>query len=367
MTGTGRVGVGVIGAGVISGQYLENLTAFPDLDVLFVADIDLERAKSQAEAFGVPGSGTVDELLAHPGIEIVVNLTIPVAHVEVALRALAAGKNVWTEKPFALDRESGRALLAESARTGLRVATAPDTFLGAGLQTAKRLIAEGAVGTPLTASAVFQASGPEAWHPNPDFLYAAGAGPLFDMGPYYVTALVQNLGPVKRVSAVASRSLDTRVIATGPRAGEEFPVAVPTHVSALFEFEGGASAQGIFSFQSSIRRTSVEIAGSTGTIVFPDPNTFGGDSLIWRDRADEPEIHPAVGSTASRGTGIVELARAIRADVPERATGEQAFHVLDVLVSITEAASTGDWVDVVSTVAPSPALPESWDPAQATL
>ncbi|MEP6478544.1 MAG: Gfo/Idh/MocA family oxidoreductase [Rhodoglobus sp.] len=367
MTGTGRVGVGVIGAGVISTQYLENLTTFADIEVLFVADIDLERAGAQAERFGVPGHGTVDELLAHPGIEIVVNLTIPAAHVEVALRALAAGKNVWSEKPFALDRESGRALLAESARTGLRVATAPDTFLGAGLQTGKRLIAEGSVGAPLTASAVFQASGPEAWHPNPDFLYAEGAGPLFDMGPYYLTALVQNFGAVKRVSAVASRSLDTRVIATGPRAGEEFPVAVPTQVSALLEFESGASAEATFSFQSSIRRTSLEISGSTGTVVFPDPNTFDGDVLVWRDRAEQAEVHPAVGPTIGRGIGIVELARAIRADLPERATGEQAYHVLDVMVSITEAASTGDWVDVVSTVAPSPALPESWDPAQATL
>jgi predicted dehydrogenase len=361
------VGVGVIGAGNISTQYLDNLTAFPDVVVLFVADIDVARAKAQAEAYGIPGSGTTDELLAHPDIEIVVNLTIPAAHVEVAMRALAAGKNVWTEKPIALDRESGRALLEEAAARGLRVATAPDTFLGAGLQAGKRLIDEGRIGAPLTALTLFQAAGPESWHPNPDFLYAVGAGPLFDMGPYYVTALVQNLGPVRRVAATASTSRQTRVIGSGPRAGEEFAVEVPTHVSALVEFESGASAQCVFSFQSSLPRQGfVEIAGETGTVVFPDPNNFEGDLLVWSDGSEQPET---ISTTAlgGRGTGVVELARAIRAGVPERASGEQAFHVLDVLVSIAEAAQTGSFVEVESTVSLADALPADWDPRQATL
>ena len=218
MTGAGRVGVGVIGAGVISTQYLDNLTTFPDVEVLFIADLDVSRAREQADKYGIAGSGTTAELLAHPDIEIVVNLTIPAAHVAVALEALEAGKNVWTEKPIALDRESGALLLAEAQRLGLRVATAPDTFLGAGLQTASRMIADGRIGAPLTALALFQVPGPESWHPNPDFLYAAGAGPLFDMGPYYLTTLVQNLGPVSRVAATASTSRASRVIGSGPRA-----------------------------------------------------------------------------------------------------------------------------------------------------
>lgn len=367
MTGAGRVGVGVIGAGVISGQYLDNLTTFPDVEVLFVADLDLDRARTQAEKYGIPGSGTTEQLLAHDGIEIVVNLTIPAVHVEVALQALAAGKNVWTEKPIALDRESGAALLSEADARSLRVATAPDTFLGAGLQAAKRLIDEGGIGAPLTALALFQASGPEAWHPAPDFLYAKGAGPLFDMGPYYLTALVQNLGPVARVSATASTSRTTRVIGSGPRAGEEFPVEVPTHVSALLEFEGGASAQAVFSFQSSLRRAGfVEIAGTSGTVVLPDPNTFGGDVLVWRDGAEEAETLTTV-SDIGRGTGVVDLARAIRAGVPERASGEQAYHVLDVMVSIIEAAELGEWVEVQSTTQLAEALPDGWDPREATL
>jgi predicted dehydrogenase len=364
---TSPVGVGVIGAGVISTQYLDNLTTFPDVEVLFIADIDAERAAAQAAKYGVPATGTTEELLAHPGIEIVVNLTVPAAHVDVAMRALAAGKNVWTEKPIALDRQSGRRLLDDAAARGLRVATAPDTFLGAGLQTGKRLIESGRIGVPLTALTLFQASGPESWHPNPDFLYAVGAGPLFDMGPYYVTALVQNLGPVKRVAATASTARHTRVIGSGPRAGEEFAVQVPTHVSALVEFEGGTSAQCVFSFQSSLPRTGfVEIAGTEGTLVFPDPNQFEGDLLLWGDGAAEPETVPTK-ALGGRGTGVVELARAIRGGVAERASGEQAFHVLDVLVSIAEAAESGEFVTVESTVDLAVSLPDGWDPREATL
>jgi len=366
VTGTGPVGVGLIGAGNISSQYLDNLANFPDVNVLFIADIDVERAAAQAAIYGVPGSGTVEELLADQRIEIVINLTIPAAHVEVALRALAAGKNVWTEKPIALDRESGAALLADAASRGLRVATAPDTFLGQALQTSKRLIEDGRIGTPLTALVLFQAGGPESWHPNPDFLFAEGAGPLFDMGPYYLTALVQNLGPVKRVAASASKSRETRVIATGPRAGQEFAVEVPTHLGALLEFESGASAQCTFSFQSTVRRTVLEIAGTHGTLQFADPNNFEGDIVLSEEGQLAPETITTV-SIGGRGTGVVELARAIRADVAERASGQQAFHVLDVMASISEASASGEFVDVRSTVAAASALPEGWDPREQTL
>jgi predicted dehydrogenase len=361
----GRVGVGVIGAGVISNQYLENLTSFPDLDVRFVADIDLERAAAQAEKFGVPGSGTVEQLLADDAIEIVVNLTIPKVHVEVALQALDAGKHVWSEKPFALDRASGQKLLETAHAKGLRVATAPDTFLGAGIQSARRLIENGDIGAPLTALTLMQSPGPESWHPNPDFLFQEGAGPLFDIGPYYLTALVQLFGPVARVSASASRARETRVIGSGPRAGEEFAVTVPTHVSALYEFESGQTAQSVFSFDSKLGRTQFEVAGLDGTVVVPDPNTFEGDLLV--HGADGVESLPSTGATEGRGIGVVELARAIRAGVPERASGEQAYHVLDIMVSTIEAGESRTPVDVRSTVEVAPALPEDWDPRAATL
>ncbi|MFF2050141.1 Gfo/Idh/MocA family protein [Leifsonia sp. NPDC058194] len=361
----GSVGVGVIGAGVISTQYLENLTTFPDLEVRFVADIDQERARAQAEKFGVPGFGTVEELLADDGIEIVVNLTIPKVHVEVALQALAAGKHVWSEKPFALERTSGQELLEAAHARGLRVATAPDTFLGAGIQSARRLLESGRIGAPLTALTLMQSPGPESWHPNPDFLFQEGAGPLFDIGPYYLTALVQLFGPVARVTAVASKSRETRVIGSGPRAGEEFAVTVPTHVSALYQFESGQTAQAIFSFDSKLGRTLFEVAGVDGTLVVPDPNTFEGELLI--HGADGEESVASTGSTSTRGTGVVELARAIRAGVPERASGEQAFHVLDVMVATIEAGTSGVPVEIESTVQVAPALPEDWDPRAATL
>ena len=206
------VGVGVIGAGVISDTYLENLTGFPDLRVLFVADLVPERAAEQAAKHGIPGSGTVNELLDRPDIEIVVNLTVPAAHVEVGLAALDAGKHVWAEKPLAMDRESARKLLDRAKERGLRVASAPDTVLGAGLQTARRAIDEGRIGEPRSALALFQTPGPESWHPAPEFLFEAGGGPLLDMGPYYLTELVQLLGPVRRVTGAGERVRETRVI-----------------------------------------------------------------------------------------------------------------------------------------------------------
>ncbi|MFK4482637.1 Gfo/Idh/MocA family oxidoreductase [Curtobacterium sp. MCJR17_020] len=367
-TRTGRVGVGVIGAGVISDQYLSNLTVFPDVEVRFIADIDLPRAAAQAEKWGVAGSGTVEELLADDDIEIVVNLTIPAAHVEVALQVLAAGKHVWGEKPYALDRESATELRDAARAAGKTVSVAPDTFLGAGLQTALRTIRDGRIGKPLNGLTLFQSPGPESWHPSPEFLFAYGAGPLFDIGPYYITTLVQTFGPVKKVTATASKSRATRTIGSGPKAGTVFPVDVPTNHSALIEFEDGGSAQSVFSFESDRGRTGVvEIAGETGTVVFPDPNNFDGDTELYALGAEEPETIPAVGSTYSRGTGVVDLARSLRAGDENRVPGALAFHVLDVMVSIAEAAERGEAVLVESTVSPSQTLPEGWDPAEQTL
>ena len=368
----GPMNIGVIGAGVISQQYLENLTRAADVRVVMVADLDTDRAAARAAEYGVPASGTVAELLARDDIEIVVNLTIPAAHVPVALDALAAGKHVWSEKPFALDLASGQALLDEAHRAGLRVACAPDTVLGAGIQTGRRLIEAGVIGEPLTALTLFQVSGPETWHPSPEFLYARGGGPLFDMGPYYLSTLVQLLGPAARVVARGSQARASRVIGAGPRAGTVFPVEVPTHVAALIDFESGTTAQSTFSFQSSRPRVGVvEIAGTEGTLSLPDPNMFEGELRIWRDgmfEESDAEVVPAVRSTFSRGAGVVELARAIRAGRPERASGEFAFHVLDLMVSLQQSAETdGAAIEIASSVTVPPALPEDWDPTASTL
>ncbi|UFU07012.1 Gfo/Idh/MocA family protein [Ruania halotolerans] len=362
-----KVGVGVIGAGVISSQYLKNLTAFSDLEVLFIADLDVDRARAQAAEFGVPGHGTVAELLAVDDVEIVVNLTIPAVHAEVGQLIIAAGKHQWSEKPLALDRTSARGLLDSAAAAGLRVACAPDTILGAGFQTTLRQIRSGRIGTPLNALVLFQAPGPESWHPSPEFLFDVGGGPLFDIGPYYLTALVHLLGPITRVSATHSTARPVRTIGSGPKAGTEFGVHVPTHHSALIEFESGAAAQAVFSFESDIRRTLLEVTGSAGAFVVPDPNTFEGSTVFWSPGAKDAEEIAAVGATTTRGTGVLELARAIRSGEPERASGEIAFHVLDVMISITEAAASGASVDVTSTVTVPAALAETWDPTAATL
>jgi predicted dehydrogenase len=364
----GPVGVGVIGAGFISKQYLDNLTSFPDVKVLAIGDIFPEAAKARAGEYGIPVHGGVDTVIGHPEVEIVVNLTVPAAHVEVGTLAVEAGKHVWSEKPFSLDRESGKALLKAADAAGVRLGCAPDTFLGAGLQTAFRMIQHGDIGTPLTALTLMQSPGPESWHPNPAFLFQEGAGPLFDIGPYYLTTLVQVFGSIKRVAALGSRSRDIRVIGSGPKAGEEFSVTVPTHVSAMAEFEGATSSQSVFSFDSALKRAGfVEIAGTEATIALPDPNMFDGDIRICRLGEEEWTTVPSVGSTASRGAGVLEMARAIREGRPHRAQGELAFHVLDAMVAIAESIETRSFVDVESTALAAPALPEDWDPTAPTL
>lgn len=367
-TKTGPVGVGIIGAGVISKQYLNNLTSFPDINVVAIGDLFEEAAAARAAQYGIATHGGADAVLAHPDIEIVINLTIPAAHVEVATQAINAGKHVWSEKPFSLDRESGQSLLKVADAAGLRLGCAPDTFLGAGLQTARRMIERGDIGTPLTALTLMQSPGPESWHPNPAFLFQDGAGPLFDIGPYYLTTLVQTFGSIRRVAAFGSKSRETRVIGSGPKAGEEFAVTVPTHVSSILEFDGGESAQSIFSFDSPFKRAGfVEITGSDATIALPDPNNFDGDIRICSLGSDDWTTVPSVGSTASRGAGVLEMARAIREDRPHRAQGELAFHILDTMAAISESIDTRAFVQVESSVSPVPGLPEDWDPTAATL
>jgi predicted dehydrogenase len=367
--------VGVIGAGMISTQYLDNLTTFPDVRVVRIGDLDVDRAAAQATAYGVPTSGTGDDVLADPDVELVVNLTIPAVHAEVSQAAVAGGKHVWSEKPIALDRQSARHLLDAATAAGARVGVAPDTVLGPAVQTARQAVERGDIGVPLSAQTAMQYSGPDIFHPNPDFLFAQGAGPLHDMGPYYMTALVNLFGPVASVAAMGSTSRPTRLVQVGDRAGTSFAVEVPTHVVALASFASGAISQSVFSFDSPLtRRGLVEITGTEGTLVVPDPNYFDGQVRITRapmyERLeDEPVWEPVatVGVSAGRGLGVLDMARAIRGKHPHIATGEVGYHILDVLISIEEAITGAGTVTIDSTVAEIPLVPADRDPHAATL
>jgi predicted dehydrogenase len=361
------VGIGVIGAGTISDTYLENLTKFADTEVLAIGDIVPEAAQEKADKYRVPAAGDVATVLNEPGVEIVVNLTIPAAHGEVASQAIAAGKHVWNEKPLTLDRFSGQSLLNDAEAAGLLVGCAPDTFLGPGLQTACQLIEQGMIGTPLTGLALLQLPGPESWHPNPAFLYAAGAGPLFDLGPYYLTALVQVFGSISSVAALGSKARDRRVIGSGPKAGEEFDVAVPSHVSALVQFESGQSAQAIFSFDSALPRTLLEINGTDATMLLPDPNYFDGQIAIRRRDGEDWETVASTTAVAFRGTGVLDMARALRDGRPHRAQGLLAYHVLDTMIAVAESVESRAFVDVASAVDKPSLLPDDWDPMKRTV
>ena len=375
MTRTGPVGVGFIGTGMISNTYLENLSRFPDLDVIILGDLNVDAAKSRAEQHGVAQWGTVDDVLQHPEVEVVVNLTIPAVHAEVASKAIAAGKHVWTEKPISVDRQSGQNLLAQAERAGLLVGVAPDTVLGPGMQTARRSIARGDIGEPLSAQTVIQYVGPDIFHPNPEFLFSPGAGPLFDIGPYYLTALVQLFGSVRSVAAVGSTGRATRTVQAGDRAGTVFDVAVPTHVSAIAKFVDGGISQSVFSFDSPLTRMGyVEVTGTEGTMIIPDPNMFTGDVKITRAPtvatiADDPqwETVPITGVYAERGLGVLDLARAARKGGTPLASGQLGFHVLDTLVAIDEAITQERVVEVDSKVDRVPLVADDFDPFAATL
>jgi predicted dehydrogenase len=362
-TGREPFGVAVIGCGNISNQYLKNLAAFPDVQVLFCADIDTDRAKAQAAAYDVPAAGTVQQALDHPGVRLVVNLTIPAAHAEVASAAIAAGKHVWNEKPLAPDVAAGRALLEAARAAGVRVGCAPDTVLGAGIQSARRLIASGVIGTPISALVLMQGPGPESWHPDPEFLFARGAGPLFDIGPYYLSLLATLFGPATAVAAIGRKARDTRVIGSGPRAGTEFSVEVSTYISALAEYAGRQAASLLFSWDSPLSRWGfVEITGTEATLAVPDPNQFDGDLRVRKAGDNEWTVIGSQGAAAGRGTGVVDMVRAIARGEPHRASGEMALHVLEMMTAIERSASTAAFEPVESVFDVPDALAAEWDP-----
>ena len=357
-----KVRVGVVGCGAISGIYLQNMTSvFSEiLQVACCADLDPARAQGQAEEFPGVKAVSTDQMLADPDVQIVVNLTIPNAHADVAVAAVRAGKSVYNEKPLTITRQQARELLAAAKAKNVLVGCAPDTFLGAGYQTCRQLIDEGRIGKPLAASACFVCRGHERWHPSPEFYYKKGGGPMFDMGPYYLTALVSLLGPAARVAGLTAMSFPTRTITSQPLAGKVIDVEVPTHIAGLVEFQSGAIATVVTSFDvwnSQVPR--MELHGSEGSLVMPDPNTFGGPILLRGPGAQEWQEIPLTHGYAenSRGLGVADMARAILTGRTVRAGGELAYHVLDLMHAFHDAARQRKTVELESTCAQPAPLP----------
>lgn len=358
--------VGVVGVGTISKAYLDVLTRRPGVDVVAAADLDSSRAKAVAEKYDGIRAMTPDELYDDAEVEAVLNLTIPVAHASVALAAIGAGKHVYGEKPLAVTRQEARPVLEAAAQAGLRVGCAPDTVLGTGTQTARALLDRGDIGVPTAATAFFVSPGPEPWHPDPAFYYQPGGGPLLDMGPYYLSSLITLLGPVTRVSGRVSRAYEQRTVGSGPKQGTTFPVEVDTHVSGVLEHTSGVLTTIVTSFDVwAAKLPRIEVYGTEGTLSVPDPNTFGGDVEVFTPSSREWAVAKVAGgyANAGRGYGLADMARAIRQGGPHRASGDLAFHVLDIMESLLESGAQGGTpVDVESTVERPDPVPEGATP-----
>lgn len=346
-----KVKTGVIGCGTISDIYLENAKRFRSLDVVMCADILPERAEAKARQHGIRAHGRPEALLARDDIELVLNLTVPKAHAAVGIEALEAGKSVYNEKPLAISRRDARTMIALAEKMGTRIGCAPDTFLGSALQTARGALDGGLIGRPVAATAFMMTRGVEEWHPNPAFYYEKGGGPLFDMGPYYLTALIHLLGPVRSVSAEAAASFGERVIASPPLAGQTISVETPTHIAGSLLFASGVVASLIMSFDVWAHGLPhIEIHGSEGSMALPDPNVFGGEVSVYSAarRTWKPVKPTHKYSENSRGIGAADLAYALRSGREHRANERLAYHVLDVMHSLLDAAEKGRRVKVKS-------------------
>jgi predicted dehydrogenase len=347
-----KLGIGIVGLGNISAAYLKASKDFPILDIRAVADMNPAAAKARADEFGLKAVG-VDELFADPSIDIILNLTIPKAHVEVGLRAIEAGKHVYSEKPLGIEFSEGQKLVAAAKAKGLRVGSAPDTFLGGSHQTARRIVDDGMLGQMVGGTAYFMCPGHERWHPNPAFYYEVGGGPMLDMGPYYITDFVNLLGPVAKVSGMGSMLRDTRTITSKERNGEIIPVHVPTHVSGMLMFVSGAVVQITMSFDvAAHKHVPLEIYGTDGSLVVPDPNFFGGQIEMLKKGGEwqnvDTEMPYANGNY--RSIGLADMAHAIASSGPHRASGDLALHVLEVMEAFEKSSRSGSVIEITTPV-----------------
>ncbi|MCC7145697.1 MAG: Gfo/Idh/MocA family oxidoreductase [Phycisphaeraceae bacterium] len=339
-----KVKIGIIGCGNISGNYIQNYRKFEILELAACADLDLSRAQALAEKSGSGAKAcSVEELLADKSIQIVVNLTVPQAHTQVALQAIAAGKHVYSEKPLALTREEGKQILAAAKRKKVRVGCAPDTFLGAGIQTCRKLIDDGAIGQIVAGTAFMLCAGHESWHPAPEFYYKLGGGPMFDMGPYYLTALLNLIGPMQRISGFSRITRPQRTITSQPLNGKVIDVETPDHVAGTIEFAGGAIVNVAMSFAvHGNPHPPITLFGTKGALAVPDPNGFDGAVRVryagTKEWQDVPFTHP---TGYGRSFGVADMAHAIVGKRPHRASGEQAFAVLDAMQGFLDASDKG--------------------------
>jgi predicted dehydrogenase len=354
----GGVNVGIVGCGVISKHYAANASAFDAFELVACADVIPEAAEELAAAHDLTALA-VEDMLADPAVEVVVNLTPSSEHAAVTRSALAAGKHVYTEKPLGLEVREATALLDEAERRGLRIGCAPDIFLGGAYQAARELIDDGAIGEPLAVSAAMLLGGADAWHPSPEQFFQDGAGPLLDMGPYYISAIVALLGPIRRVAGFASARRAERRIMVGPRAGEEFPVQTPTHTSATMELDDGITANLAASFDATDRYVcDFFVHGTGGDLSLPDPNAFEGPLRIRRGRGSWKNIRYASrGACEARGIGLADMAEAIEEEREHRATGQLGLHVVDVARSILRSADRGRAIAIKTNVPRPAALP----------
>ena len=338
--------VGVVGCGIIAARYVQDAPAFDGWRPVACADLDTASAETFADEHGLQQLG-VDELIASPDVDLVLNLTPPRAHAPLVQAALAAGKHVYTEKPLAATAAEARDLVAEAQQRGLRLGCAPDTFLGAAYETGRRLIQEGAIGEPLGAAATMLVGGPDGWHPNAEMFYRAGGGPLLDIAPYYLTALVSLLGPIASVAGFAETPTPRRTLGAGARAGQTIEVEVPTHTATVLRLASGALATLTVSFEANGQYLSgLVVHGTTASLSLPDANAFGGEVVLRRGREVRPVTYEANAPQETRGLGIEELAHALAGHRQHRASGELALHVLEAAEGAVRAAETRGVVDV---------------------
>ena len=342
----GPVRVGVVGCGIIARRYVEDSVAFDTWRPVACADLDPGVAQAFAGAHGLR-PGTVEELVADPEVELVLNLTPPTAHAAVTRAALDAGKHVYSEKPLATSVGEGRTLVAEADRLGLRVGCAPDTFLGGAYEAGRMLIEQGEIGRPLGAAATMLVGGPDTWHPNADMFFLAGGGPLLDIAPYYLTAIVALLGPIAAVAGFAGTPTPERTLAAGPRSGESFAVEVPTHAASVLRLESGALATITVSFEARGQSvSSLQVFGSRAMLVLPDANAFGGEVILRRGDGARTVAYESRGAREARGLGLDELVEAMRAGRPHRASGALALHVLTAADALARAGAEGRTIEL---------------------